>query len=106
METSKISKVIILIIGIVLFSKCRKKYEHCENATVCVKNIGSNRIAYAWNSNGLADTLEPGNTTCTNAGEFNADPKNQSGEIVYFTTKDATWAIKTTSCKTEKEINH
>jgi hypothetical protein len=106
MRSLAFSKIFILIPVLFFLSGCRKKYEHCENATVCVKNIGSNRIAYAWNSNILDDTLDPGGTTCTNAGEFNADPKNQSGEIVYFTTKDATWAIKTTSCKTEKEIDH
>lgn len=91
---------------LVFLISCRKKYEHCENAIVCVKNIGSTRIAYAWNSNSLADTLNPGQSACTNAGEYNADPRNEAGEIVYFTTNGATWAIKPTSCNTEKEIDH
>jgi len=96
-------KFFVLLI-IILFG-CKKKYEHCDNATVCVKNIGSNKIAYAWNSNSFADTLRPGERTCTNAGEYNADPKNQAAEIVYFQTSSATWAIKPTSCNTEKEIS-
>ena len=84
---------------------CRKKYEHCDNATICVKNIGSTKIAYAWNSNAFADTLKPGQSTCKDVGEYNADPKNQSGSISYFQTNSATWAIKPTSCNTEKEID-
>jgi hypothetical protein len=99
------SRFFLFFIIALTFAACRKKYEHCDNARICVKNTGSNKIAYAWNSNGLGDTLNPGQSTCTDAGEYNADPKNQSGEMVYFTTKDATWAIKPTSCNTEKEIN-
>lgn len=99
-------RLLLLLAFTISISNCRKKYEHCENARVCVKNIGSNRIAYAWNSNSLADTLNPGQSTCTDAGEYNADPKNQAGAIVYFTTNGATWAIKPTSCNTEKEIDH
>jgi hypothetical protein len=96
---------LLLLIVILALTNCRKKYEHCDNATICVKNIGSTKIAYAWNSNAFADTLKPGQSTCRDVGEFNADPKNQAGSITYFQTNGATWAIKPTSCNTEKEID-
>ncbi|MCD6068790.1 MAG: hypothetical protein K0S33_3616 [Bacteroidetes bacterium] len=95
-----------LFLGILTLTACRKKYEHCDSATICVKNTGSTPIPYAWNSNAFADTLQPGQSTCTVIGEYNADPKNQAGEIVYFETNNATWAIKPTACRTEKEIDH
>jgi len=97
---------LLSLLFILSISACRKKYEHCDNAVVCVKNIGSNDLPYAWNSNGYGDTLKPGQSTCTDAGEYNADPRDQSGSIVYFETNNATWAIKPTSCNTEKEIDH
>ena len=96
--------MLFLLIAIPLLCAC-KKHESCDNAQVCVKNIGSTDIAYAWNSNGLADTLKPGETTCTDAGEFNGDPNNEAGAYVDFVTDDATWTIKTTSCNTLKEID-
>ena len=96
----------IVILAFLLFCSCRKKYEHCENATVCVKNTGSKGIAYAWNSSALADTLQPGGSTCKDAGEYNSDPNNKSESTIYFQTNSATWAIKPTSCNTEKEIDH
>jgi len=87
-----------------LFSGC-KKYEHCDHATICVKNTGSKKIAYSWNSSSLADTLMPGQSTCKDVGEYNADPNNNSSSITYFQTNSATWAIKPTSCNTQKEID-
>lgn len=95
----------ILLVTLALIS-CSKKYEHCDNATICVKNIGSSKIAYAWNSNAFADTLNPGESTCKDIGEYNADPNNQSSSISYFQTNSATWAIKPTSCNTVKEIDY
>lgn len=92
-----------LILIIQLAASC-KKYEHCDEATICVKNIGSTPIPYAWNANGLADTLQPGQSTCRTVGEYNADPNNYSAEMTYFVTNQATWAIRPTSCNTQKEI--
>ncbi len=83
---------------------CRKKYEHCDHATVCVKNIGSTKIAYGWNTSAYTDTLNPGQSTCVDVGEYNADPNNQAGSITYFYAQGATWAIKPISCNTKKEI--
>lgn len=97
------NKLLLLSI-LALHAGCRKKYEQCDNATICVKNIGNSKIVYAWNSNQLSDTLKPGESTCTGAGEYNADPNNQAGETVYFQTNSATWTIKPTSCNTQKEI--
>jgi hypothetical protein len=100
-----ITHIIRFLFFAIIITGCRKKYEHCDNATICVKNIGSKKVAYAWNSNGFADTLKPGQSACTNAGEFNADPGNKAAEIVYFETNAATWAITPTSCNTQKEID-
>ena len=102
MTTNKFLTIIIVITTLI---GCRKKYEHCDNATICVKNIGSTKIAYAWNSNAFADTLKPGQSTCKDVGEYNADPKNQAGSVSYFQTNNATWAIQPTSCNTQKEID-
>ena len=96
----------LAFVFVLLILSCRKKYEHCDNATVCVKNIGSNKIAYSWGSKSQVDTLKPGQSTCTGAGEYNADPNNKSGGVVYFQTNAATWAIQPTSCNTEKEIDN
>jgi hypothetical protein len=95
---------LILVIG--LLTSCKKKYEHCDQATICVKNTGSTSIPYAWNSNGFADTLRPGQSTCKTVGEYNADPNNYSAEMIYFETNQATWAIRPTSCNTMKEIQY
>lgn len=83
---------------------CKKDYEYCSNASVCVKNIGSTNIIYAWNSSYLEDTLRPGQITCTDAGEFNADPKNGAYSVVYFITNSSNRAIKSTSCYTVIEL--
>ena len=97
-------KTLLLIILATIVS-CKKNYEHCSNAKITVKNIGGRNIAYSWNSNFLTDTLFPGQSTTKDAGNYNADPNNQSGSIVYFQTNGATYAIKPTSCTTMKEIN-
>jgi len=98
-------KKIIALIFLISFLGCKKNYEHCSNATITVKNTGSNNIAYSWNSNSLSDTLHPGQSTSKDVGEYNADPNNSSTSTVYFETNGATYAIKPTSCSTVKEIN-
>lgn len=100
---TKLTILTIVSLGIAL-GGCRKKYEHCDNAELCVKNIGSKNIAYGWNTSSLADTLKPGQSTCIQTGEFNADPKNESGSYNDFVTNGSSYRIKTTSCNTLKEI--
>lgn len=99
------NRLMLTLITSIIIVSCKKGHEQCDNAVVCVKNTGNLKIAYSWNSNSLSDTLISGESTCTNAGEYNSDPNNQSIPTVYFQTNSATWAIKPTSCNTQKEIN-
>jgi hypothetical protein len=95
----------IALISLISLIGCKKNYEHCSNATITVKNIGSRNIAYSWNSNMLSDTLKPGQSTSKDVGEYNADPNNSTTSTAYFETNGAGYAIKPTSCSTVKEIN-
>jgi len=103
--TSEKTNVLFLLLALPLLGACNK-YESCDNAYVCVTNIGSTDIPYAWNSNGLGDTLKPGATTCVDVGEYKGDPNDEIGSYIDFVTDGPTWTIKTTSCLTLKEIEY
>lgn len=95
--------MITYIFSSILVVSC-KKYPQCDNAQLCVKNIGNKVIHYAWNTSGLSDSIMPGGSACTNVGKMNADPNNSETPTTYFYSDHGNYAITVNECNEVKDI--
>ena len=102
---------VIAILIVINFSNCNKPKKNipenidCNNAQACVGNLTKDTIFYAWNSNGLTDTLLPGKSTCLQVGSVKKIYDKKSGQLIDDKSVTVTinsnfghWAIKVESC--------
>ena len=88
----------IFILSAIALS-CREPL-NCDNAELCVKNIGTDTIFYCWGCNYYEDYILPGESACIYVGEVT----HESQPIYYFDTNGATYAIPVDDCFVEKLI--
>jgi hypothetical protein len=87
-----------------IFTSCEKPID-CDNATLCVKNVGSDTIYYCWGCNSYNDTLPPGRAACKNVGEIYVSSSREQTQEVPFETSNANYYFTVDKCYVEKEID-
>ena len=91
-------------LAVLAFTSC-KKYVICDNAEVCIKNVGKDTIWYGWNSGNNSNKLRPGETTCDQVGEIDTDPNNGTGKRTSFSSNHGNYFFDVKECHMEKEID-
>ena len=99
MSSKKLIRFItVLILFSISFMAC--KQPNCQNARVCVKNVGAEVIWYAWNSSAYSDSLAPGDEACKFVGEISGG----SSYVTTFNSDHGSYAIEVTECEQKQEI--
>lgn len=98
-------KYFILIISLlsIIFINCSKEKLDCDNAQICVKNVGQDTIYYCWGCNIPTEILLSGGKTCADLGPVDAD-KDEFIVQVDFMSDHGNYIIETQDCYTEKEV--
>jgi hypothetical protein len=98
-----LNKTLALVVITTMLIGCTKKVD-CDNAQICLKNIGNDTIWYCWGCSGYTETLLPGDKACKYVGEVYI--KNSSESIVWidFTSDHGHYRMKVDDCYIEKEI--
>lgn len=95
--------VIIALLTIVIVS-CSKEQTMCDNAVVCVKNVGNDTINYAWNSTYYDGELLPGQNTCIDLGEVDIEEGDWFASNKFY-NDHGDFGILSTECYEELEID-
>jgi hypothetical protein len=95
--------LLFIALAILALTSC-KKYVKCDNAELCIKNIGTDTIWCAWNSSAYTEKLLPGATICTNLGKLDTDPNNSQGSTTTFNSDHGSYSFNVSACHTDKEI--
>ena len=97
-------KISILITAVfILMSSCAKKID-CDNAKLCVINVGNNTINYCWGCNSYTEILLPGEKTCIDVGPLHVKSNDGYYSVYYFDADGTTHAIQMNNCYVEKQI--
>jgi hypothetical protein len=95
--------VTIALLTIVIVS-CSKERTTCDNAVVCVKNIGNDTINYAWNSTYYDSKLLAGEKTCIDLGEVDIEEGDWFASN-QFNNDHGDFGILSTGCNEEFTID-
>ncbi len=93
---------LILVISAALAS-CTKKVQ-CDNAQLCVRNIGTDTIYYCWGCNSYDSTLVPGASACINVGEIEVSRSIENTAIMSFYSTHGSYAMEVDECFEKREI--
>ncbi|PKP04632.1 MAG: hypothetical protein CVU11_04445 [Bacteroidetes bacterium HGW-Bacteroidetes-6] len=77
---------------------------NCDNAQICVKNVGNETIHYCWNCNSYDDSIAPGESTCLDVGPIYINLTTTSTVWVEFDSDHGTYRTEVNDCYIEKEI--
>jgi len=75
----------------------------CE-ATLCIKNIGSQVIHYSWGSSYYTDSIMPGESACENVGHIEISNRVEHTRTAYFESDHGNYAIRVDECDENQEI--
>lgn len=94
----------LLILSISLIS-CKKEI-HCEQAEVCVTNIGTDTIYYSWGGSDMSTYVIPGDSTCKiSEEEVHITSSSESFTVAYFETiGHGSYTIKIKDCHVSYDI--
>lgn len=102
-KNTKTTIYIFSFITIIFLEGCKKKIE-CDNAQLCVKNIGTDKIYYCWGCSFYSDSILPGNKACKYVGAIEITSSSESVVWVDFSSSKGSYRIKVDDCYVEKEI--
>lgn len=94
---------IILFISILAYS-CSKE-THCDNAQLCVKNVGNDTINYCWGCYPYTEVLLPGEKACRYVGEVTITSTEETYTVQYFDSDRGNIAIKMNDCYVEQPVD-
>ena len=94
------NKSAILILILVFSLAACKKETKCDNARICVKNIGTDVIWYAWGSNQFSDSIAPGEEACNYVGPIG----DGHTYITNFQSDHGSYSMEVTECDQKHEI--
>lgn len=98
---------ILFIFSVIIFG-CIEDDVDCENAELCVKNIGTDTIYYCWGCNYYEDFIIPRGEACTNVGEISIDYSisgtTESVIWINFDSSHGSYLIRVDDCYVEKFI--
>jgi len=95
-------KLLILLLFISVVA-C-KKGQNCSHGELCVKNSTGEKVYYGWNTNMYTDSMEVGETVCTQVGEIHNSLTSQTSETVLFESDHGSYDIEVTTCHQEHEL--
>jgi len=94
-----------LFLTAIMFSNCMKNNDiNCDNAELCITNIGSDTINYSWGSTLYTDYMLPGNKACINVGHIEVTKNSSATEEVYFYSDHGNFIIVVDECLEEHDI--
>ena len=93
--------ILLFLFSVLCMSSCKKV--DCD-ATLCVKNTGSQVIHYAWGSNFYTDSIMPGESACENVGHIEITSTTESTITAYFNSDHGDYAILVDECDENHEI--
>ena len=96
--------IFLLSLLIIISLGCSKEELDCDNAQVCVRNVGNDTINYCWGCNSLTEILLPGGVACADIGPVKVE-KDQFSVQIDFMSDHGNYIIEANDCYTEKEIN-
>jgi hypothetical protein len=92
-----------LLISIITIS-CSKDKLDCDNAQLCVKNIGNDTINYCWGCYPYTEVLLPGEKACRFVGEIHSSTNEEDLSVRYFDSDHGNLAIRMDACYVERQI--
>jgi hypothetical protein len=95
----RIVPYMLMLAGIIAFASCRKKECH---ATLCVKNIGTDTMHFAWGNGALNDSIMPGHSKCKDAGTIE---EGESSNLVDFVSDRGDFTIIVDECDKVFELD-
>lgn len=94
----------ILFFISILGLSCSKETLDCDNAQLCVKNIGNDTINYCWGCYPFTEVLLPGEKACRYVGEIHSSTNDEDKSIYYFDSDHGNYAMGMNACYVEKLI--
>ena len=91
----------IIMLCLAFMAACHgREFPECDNAQLCVRNVGVDTIHYSFGSNFDTDTLYPGELDCISVGEIS---EGQS-YIYTFYSSHGNYFIEVFDCYDERTI--
>lgn len=99
---------LMTLVGILYMGSCKEDV-YCDNAQVCVKNIGSDTIRFCWGCNMHDEVIPPGEKACTYVGVIEITHglggSSASTETISFQTSGYTLMIEVDECYEERSVD-
>jgi len=95
--------LVILVLCLFFFYSC-KKYDKCDNAQLCVQNIGTTVVHYSWGASYYSDSIMPGKSACISVGSVNTDPNHSETHTEDFESDHGNYFILVDQCSVTKQI--
>jgi hypothetical protein len=101
--------LLLSIFAYISLTGCGSKDFHCDNAQLCIKNVGQDTIHYAWGSSWYDQKMGPGESACTFVGEVyrksSLTTVAENYPVVPFDSDHGSFGIEVNACYVEKEID-
>ena len=99
-------RISLFLLGVValLVTACGNKVD-CDNAELCIKNVGTDTVHYCWGCNLYSESLPPGEQTCIKVGRIHGNRNNGSFVWVDFESDHGSYRIEVADCYVEKLID-
>jgi len=101
MRTTMRTTLAIGLLSLIFLSSCKKV--SCD-ATLCVKNIGTQTIHYGWGTNMIIDSILPGQSACKDVGHIETGLFNSSTSNVSFDSDHGDYIIEVDECEEHFEV--
>ena len=92
-----------LIAFTLLMASCVKEVD-CENAEMCVRNVGTDTVFYCWNCSDFSSIILPGEKACKNVGKIYISSTKESTVGASFNSPQGNYITEIRDCYTEFEI--
>jgi len=96
--------LISILIFFTLLMGCSKKLD-CEDATLCVKNVGNDTIYYCWGCYPYTEILLPGEKACRNIGSIHSSTNEEDLSVYYFDSNHGNLVIRMNECNVQRQID-
>jgi hypothetical protein len=94
---------ILFLFTVILFTACKKKTK-CDNAQLCIKNIGTDTIYFCWGCSSYTDSILPGGKACRYVGPIEVSGSSENVVWSDFESTHGNFRIKVDDCLVEKDI--
>lgn len=105
MKNTILFLLVTLVFITITLSACKKEI-HCEQAELCVVNIGIDTIYYSWGSSSKNDYIIPGDSACKiSEEEVHITSDTEEFTTAYFETiGHGSYAIQIKNCHVSYDV--